>query len=256
MKSKMIGQWLLVGIGLLMILILLGVGPVIQDAGYHKFADSRSVFRIPSFWNVISNIPFLVVGVMGVLGAIENGNKNFQYAVLFVSVFLTGLGSAYYHSFPTSETLVWDRLPMTLVFMSLFSILISQYISDGYGKLILPVLILFGVISIIFWVFGQEHDLRLYALVQFYPMLAIPIILVFFGANNPYNKTYWLVLLCYGTAKFLEYYDIWIYQQLKVVSGHSLKHMVAAIGLFILYMSLFKKRKKKYLYNKAIIHRA
>jgi len=47
----------------------------------------------------------------------------------FVGVFLTGIGSSYYHLYPDNRTLVWDRLPMTIAFMALFGAIVGEYIS-------------------------------------------------------------------------------------------------------------------------------
>ena len=44
---------------------LLLLPPILQDQNYHRFADERTLFSIPNFWNVISNLPFIAVGAAG-----------------------------------------------------------------------------------------------------------------------------------------------------------------------------------------------
>ena len=44
---------------------LLLLPPISQDQGYHHFADQRTLFGVPNFWNVVSNLPFMAVGSVG-----------------------------------------------------------------------------------------------------------------------------------------------------------------------------------------------
>ena len=47
-------------------LSLLALGlldPIPQDLAYHNFADTRALFGLPNAYDVLSNIPFLLVGV-------------------------------------------------------------------------------------------------------------------------------------------------------------------------------------------------
>src|SRR3984957_8411077 len=39
--------------------------PLPRDQGYHDFADQRILLGVPNFWNVVSNIPFIVIGALG-----------------------------------------------------------------------------------------------------------------------------------------------------------------------------------------------
>jgi hypothetical protein len=237
------------GFGLIIItaLLVLGgvtnLGPIAQDISYHLFADDRTIWSIPNFWNVISNIPFVMVGLLGVYqlrnpGKLKIiGELNIAYVLLFFGTFLVGFGSGYYHLAPDNQTLVWDRLPMTIAFMSLFSIIISEFISVRSGKNLLLPLILAGILSVVYWHFSEirdEGDLRLYLLIQFYPILAIPIMLLCFRSNCTNVSAYWWLLLTYVTAKTLEHFDTEVYNVLGFISGHSLKHIVAALGIYVL----------------------
>ena len=42
---------------------------------YHVFADQRTLFGIPNALNVLSNIPFLLVGMWGVLWLIGRSGR-------------------------------------------------------------------------------------------------------------------------------------------------------------------------------------
>ncbi len=59
------------------------------------------------------------------------------------------------------------------------------------------------------------------------------------------RRGYWYLLLCYVLAKLFEHYDYAIYEMFGFISGHSLKHMVVALGLFVLVRVFLKRENKK-----------
>ena len=149
---------------------------------------------------------------------------------------LVAAGSAFYHWSPDNETLVWDRLPMTIAFMSFFTILIAERISLRVAMRLFPVLLIAGLASIVYWHFSEQvgqGDLRPYILVQFLPIVLIPLILLLFPAGYDRTSAIWWVLFWYLMAKLLEWLDAEIYDILILVSGHSLKHVAAAIGCLV-----------------------
>ena len=205
---------------------------------------------MPNFWNVVTNVPFAIVGLLGLYKLRLPGKLGFlhenstAYTLLFFGTFLVGFGSGYYHLSPDNQTLVWDRLPMTIAFMALFSIIISEFISLRSGKALLLPLILAGILSVLYWHFSEirgEGDLRFYALVQFYPMLAIAIMLVFFRSCCTHVYAYWWLLLAYVVAKLFEHFDAEVFDVLGFISGHSLKHLTAALGMYVLLV-FYQKR--------------
>jgi len=217
--------------------------PIAQDSGYHQFADQRTILGVPNFWNVVSNLPFLIVGLMGLFGLLRSGRIQFiaelkpAYVLFFAGVALVNFGSGYYHLWPGNETLVWDRLPMTIAFMALFAVIIAEFASLKVSRLVLWPLVVFGVFSVFYWHFTEtagHGDLRLYALVQFLPMLLIPLLLLLFKPRFTLTSGYWALLLAYVLAKVFEYYDEGLFESLGFISGHSLKHIVAALGVFLL----------------------
>ncbi len=224
--------------------------PIPQDISYHLFADTREIWSVPNFWNVVSNAPFVIVGLLGLYKLRFPGmlkvidDTGIAYVLLFFGTFLVGFGSAYYHLAPDNQSLAWDRLPMTIAFMSLFSIIISEHISVRAGKTMLLPLILAGMLSVAYWHFSETRgtgDLRLYALVQFYPMIAIPIILICFRSRCTHAYAYWWLLLAYIIAKLFEHFDAEVYNVSGFISGHSLKHLAAAAGMYVLLV-FYQKR--------------
>jgi hypothetical protein len=209
---------------ILLTLLVLGIAlwllpPLHQDQRYHQFADQRTLFAIPNFWNVISNAPFAIVGIFGLIALRDAVSR-----ILFTGVFLTGFGSAYYHWTPNDARLVWDRLPMTIVFMALFTVVIETF-RGSRVKDLLPILLCAGVGSVLWWRF--TGDLKPYVLVQFVPMLAIPVLLLI----RPSNPGIWPVILLYGLAKLAELFDAQIYSVLPL-SGHTWKHFLGALATF------------------------
>ena len=217
------------------------VEPIAQDSAYHDFADSKEFFGVANFWNVVSNIPFLIVGLMG-LSQLKRLNiipeMGVAYWLLFFGVALVAFGSGYYHLNPSNKTLVWDRLPMTIAFMSLFAVIIAEFVNQQRGSLLLFPLLIAGIASVLFWLVTESQgagDLRFYALVQFLPIILIPLILLAYPSKFTKVSAYWWLLFAYIVAKVLEYFDEPIYQFFnQQMSGHAIKHVAAAVGMYIL----------------------
>lgn len=250
MSKNKIGKTLITLISLIAIIGIFFVKPIEQDLNYHNFIDGNEILGIPNFWNVVSNLPFLIIGVLGMIKL-----KHLQiipelgiaYWILFFGVAMVAFGSGYYHLDPSNHTLVWDRLPMTVAFMSLFAIIISEFINARKGALLLFPLLLVGVASVFYWQWTESNgvgDLRFYALVQFLPILLIPIMLLSYKSKFSRTDGYWKLLLAYVAAKVLEFYDSEIFELLGgIVSGHSIKHVAAAVGMHILLVSYSKRSK-------------
>ena len=165
-----------------------------------------------------------------------------NYFIFFFGIFLTGLGSSYYHWNPNNQTLVWDRLPMTISFMSIFSIIIAEFIGTKYARVLLISLLSLGISSVFYWAYTESigcGDLRMYMAVQFFPMILIPMILIFFKPGNYPVKYLWLVLLAYVVAKVFERFDLEI-AYFFPLSGHSIKHLFAALAPLIFLMGMKK----------------
>jgi hypothetical protein len=228
------------------------VPPIAQDPGYHMFADQRTILGIPHFWNVVSNLPFILIGIMGLVNVALNRTKGYLselkpvYLVIFAGVLLTGFASAYYHLNPSNQTLVWDRLALTVVFMSVFASVWGEHVSVRMARKMVWPLIGAGIASVIYW-YGTEMkglgDLRLYALVQFLPMVLLPVILLFYRSRLTGVVYIWGLILAYTVAKATEIMDGPFYRITGGFSGHEIKHWVAAAGVFIYYLGGFRRTR-------------
>ncbi len=229
------------------LLIALALPPIAQDPAYHQFTDQRNWLGIPHFGDVLSNLPFAIVGLLGVYSIACTRSLTFPaslrtaYLCFFAGVSLTGVGSAYYHLYPDNVRLVWDRLPMTVAFMAFLTIIIGEYLSEQAANILLLPLLAIGIFSVYYWHVTEQAgigDLRLYGLVQFLPMLLIPLIMILFPARYTHSYLLWLILGAYGLAKLLEMEDAAVYRFFGVISGHSLKHVFAALGPLLLLLAL------------------
>jgi len=238
-------------ISLISLGILVLTGPIPQDISYHDFADQRTLLSLPNFMDTLSNAAFLLAGTLGILFVFFgklNESMCFQKPALslfFTGVFFTGLGSAYYHLNPDNITLVWDRLPMTLAFMAFFSLIIGGYINQRTGKHLLLPLVVCGLMSVIYWYLTEQAgqgDLRSYALVQFLPFILIPLTIFLFKSDQLQSFDILLILLFYVLSKFFETFDHQVFSYLKIISGHTIKHIVASLGAFYFLWTLQQEK--------------
>jgi len=229
----------LLGLTVVCIIAVFMHGPIAQWDSYHHFADTRTMLGIPNALNVLSNIPFLIAGLAGLWLLRTHGRPETQVAnICFCfGLALTCFGSAYYHLAPDNAGLVWDRLPMTLAFMSFLAAVVSEHIDVKLGQRLLIPLLAIGIASVWYWHWSELQgagDLRAYALVQFYPSLCIPLIVWMFPRKNIGVQYLVFAVIAYVAAKFLEAGDARIYSLLGFISGHTLKHIVAALpGWFV-----------------------
>ncbi|CAF1179848.1 unnamed protein product [Rotaria sordida] len=246
------GLFLLLSTGFWSFFMIAFVPPVPQSQSYHSFADRRSLrqlipslsfINIPNALDVLSNIPFLFVGLYGLYLLLSpktiiflTSFEKVGWIIFFISIACVCIGSAYYHLKPSNGTLVWDRLPMTVGFSSLVGLLIDERINPVLGKSLFPFLLAAGFASCAYWYY--RDDLRPYILVQFFPMIYIPILLLI--SSSVYSHTLYYIYACilYSLAKLCEVADKQVFRLTSnTISGHTLKHILAASGIaVILYM--------------------
>jgi len=238
------------------------VPPISQSLAYHNFADSRTLCGVSNFGNVVSNLAILLGGLAGLVfmfgskarpGANAAGQtfatkaEWWPYLFVFIGAASIAIGSAYYHYRPGNERLIWDRLPMAVMFMALFGAVITERVSLAAAKILTFPLILLGVASVVGWALSEHQgvgDLRFYAIVQFFPMVATPLILVLFPSR--YDSQKYLVgsMLWYALAKVFEFFDLQLYMATSgLVSGHTVKHVLCGLSIYWLVRMLQKRRQ-------------
>ena len=222
--------------------------PIAQPQSYHAFADQRALWGVPNAFDVISNLPFLVVGLLGLFALPKAMARDATpraarapWLAMFCGVALTALGSAAYHLDPTDATLVWDRLPMALCFAGLVAGTLADRTARP-GWLLPCALAASGVGSVAFW--AQSGNLAPYlaAQVGFLAVALAATALV----RSPYTHAAWLygAAAFYGGAMLAERLDHAIAALLGGrVSGHTLKHLLAAAAIYVVYRMLLRRRR-------------
>jgi hypothetical protein len=226
-----------------------------QPQEYHLFADQRGFLGLPHFGDVASNLAFAVVGWWGLAFLLRLSSEQIPnhfldsrerrpYLVFFVGLLLTAGGSWYYHLHPDNASLLWDRLPMTISFMSIVAAVIAERLSLRAGLWLLPVLLLIGLGSVWHWHLSEVRgvgDLRFYAAVQAYSVLVL-LTALFMPPRYTRGSDLAVVAGFYVLAKVLETLDRPIFGAGHLVSGHTLKHLAAAAAGYWILRMLQKRR--------------
>lgn len=204
---------------------------------YHEFIDSRGFFGIDRFFDTVSNIGFLIVGALFVKEIFLKDQKDFNLILIAIGSILVFFGSSFYHLLPTDARLLWDRLPISMVFAGIlsYSLFANNLIPEKYKNKFNVGYLLFSICSVVFWYVGslqQQTWLGPYVFVQFGGILTL-IYIALKGENKSFNKKIWAVLMWYILAKLCEHFDQSIFNLThELFSGHTLKHVFAAIALY------------------------
>lgn len=235
--------WIILGVTLAAVGGLFFFPRIPQDPGYHEFVDRRTFLGVPNSGDVISNFMFVIGGAIGFrkYALSRMAGLHPSYALYCGAMIAVGVGSAIYHLDPSSATLVLDRLPMTVAFMGFFTMVIGDRISPALGRALLWPLVAAGVGSVGYWAYTESlgvGDLRPYGLVQFLPIVLVIIMLCAYRPRFLRSGYLWGSLGMYGLAKLAEYGDAWVYDVSATISGHTIKHLLAAVGVLLVVMAL------------------
>ncbi len=227
--------------------------PVPLGAHYHDFADKRTLLGIRNCWDVLSNIPFMIAGALGLLWlfsaaakrAFLESRERVPYVVFFLGVLLTGFGSYWYHLRPDNSRLPWDLLPMTCSFLSLVVAQIMERISLRLAFALYAPLLLAGLASVGYWYLTEaagHGDYRFYLFVQFFSPVVLAAVIALFPPR--YTGLRYLVEAfgMFVAAKLLETFDFQVFAATRQVSGHALKHIIAGIACYWILRMLQMRR--------------
>ena len=246
---------LMSSLAICILVVHIGFDRIPQPASYHDFADTRQLSTMPNWANVLSNLPFILIGAWFMHQVFTRSHaellvnqSDFEDVLwMFFGFCLIGigLGSSYYHLHPTTERLFWDRLPISLAFMTLFTSVISERISERLGRMSFMPLLTLSVVSVFWWSLteSQGHgDLRLYGVTQFYPLLVLPIMIWRCAPRYTHGVMLIHAMGWYVVAKIVEVYDIGIYSWTgHFVSGHTLKHLFAGMAILLITQMVLKR---------------
>jgi hypothetical protein len=210
---------------------LLVHGPIAQWPTYHDFADRRSLFGLPNAADVLSNLPFLLIGLWG-----WRRCATLQWRLFAAALACTAAGSAFYHWAPDNAALVLDRLPIAWACAVLACAFLAERVDARWVRpAVLAAALLAASASVGLWWWSEtagRSDLRAYLFVQFLPMLLVVAGLSMrmppLRAEAVPGSAWWITLGFYAAAKAFELTDHGVLQAGGVVSGHTLKHLLAA----------------------------
>jgi hypothetical protein len=225
--------------------------PFAQPQSFHDYADQRVWLGLPHAADVLSNLPFLAVGALGlhfVLHGWRTGNPAafFQqhtawpYALLFAGIVLTAFGSAWYHAQPSDASLVWDRLPMALGFAGL----VAGTLTDRAPQRILPWMLTFAAVgagTVLYW--HASGNLVPYLAMQVTFITAALVATAWIKPLYTHSKRVYAATGLYLIAVIFERLDHQIYGLLGGwISGHTLKHLFACAAIAVV-LSMLRARR-------------
>ena len=247
-------KWAAAGLLISVVVAAYFVGRVPQSQAYHHFADQRALVGIPHCFDVISNLGFLVVGIWGILFVARpekarpspflSNKERWPYFIFFLGVTLTAAGSSYYHWAPDNPRLVWDRLPMAMGFMALLAAVFGERANPALASRTLVPFVTAGIGSVLYWRWTDlagRDDLRLYGVVQFGSLAIVLWLCATLPSRYTRGNDMFGVMGLYALAKAFEALDGRVFALGGVVSGHTLKHLVAAVACFWVLRMLIKR---------------
>ncbi len=241
-------------LGFILAVIIAGVigvclaTPVPLGDHYHDFADKRTLLGIPNCLDVLSNVPFIIVGVWGVFWQLRSRPlppEWLSYSAFFAGVALTGAGSFFYHLNPGNSRLAWDLLPMTCSFMSMIVAFVMERINLRAGCWIFAPLLALGLSSVAYWRFTElegRGDYRFYLFVEFFPAVVLAMVVALFPPKYTRADDLAIAFSLFVLAKLFELFDRETFFILGVASGHTLKHLTAGFCCFWILRMLMLRR--------------
>ena len=236
----------LIGVSVLAFALALVLPAMPQPIAYHDFADKRVAYGIENFLDVTSNLAFTAAGLAGLVMVLRprtcfaSPAERWPYLVFAVGVLATGAGSCYYHLAPDNETLFWDRLPMTISFMSLIAAQIVDRVDARAGLLALVPMLVVGVATAVYWIVSERlgrGNVVPYAVLQAYSVIVMLKLAAMHPSRYTHGNAIYAVFVGYLLAKGFEHFDRQIFELTGAVSGHTLKHVAAGVaGLPLVWM--------------------
>ncbi|MBS0308584.1 MAG: hypothetical protein JSS58_06400 [Proteobacteria bacterium] len=219
-------------------------GPIAQLPHYHAFADQRMLLGLPHAADVLSNLGFLLVAAWGwrrLDADMPNRLALRGWRLFLLALALTSLGSGWYHLAPDNARLIWDRLPIALACAGLLAAMRAE--TKGGGRCDAPLLALAGIASVLWWQYTEQAgkgDLRPYLLLQTLPLVLIPLWQWIARAPRADRLLFGAAIGLYVAAKIAELQDSPILALTGILSGHTLKHLLATLAAGLLVSRLAK----------------
>ncbi len=201
----------------------------------HPFVDARGWLGMPNALDVLSNAPLLLMGLWGLITLRRAGQAAFQVNtrhalwVFFAGLVLTSVGSSIYHWAPDAQGLVFDRLGMAVTFAGALSLAMAERVGALMARNALWILLALGCLSAAMPL--VHGNVLPWAVVQFGGMG----FMAWAALRQPLPAALGVslggLLALYALAKVFEMGDANVFHATgDLVSGHTLKHLVAALA--------------------------
>jgi hypothetical protein len=241
--------------GLLILFALLWVIAIVAPAlptpelAAAAFADSRAWHGLPNAMDVLSNLSFAAIGIWGLLrlrrldrarkdadavpapqAASQPSDNALDCAwMFFAGLILTAAGSAFYHLQPDGLRLAADRAGMAVAFAGILGVAVCDRVSARAGWPAAWFMLAGGLLAA-----GVHHEtgnVLPWALVQYGGMALVLTLALAKPVSGAIGLKLGWVIFFYGLAKLFELSDHAIYEATQqLVSGHTLKHLTAALA--------------------------
>jgi hypothetical protein len=136
---------------------------------------------------------------------------------------------------------------MTLGFSGLVAAALNERMDENLGRRALWPLLALGIFTVMFWYATERAgagNVIPYGVFQGWSVLVIVLLIVLFPPTRYTHGRYlaWAAIW-YGLAKVFETFDLQVYRLLGgILSGHSIKHVLAALGVFAIVWQLRLRR--------------
>ncbi|MDH6256829.1 hypothetical protein [Bradyrhizobium sp. BR13661] len=232
-------KYLLAGMSVLALAAI--SAPALPASAWHipHYVDGRSWLGIPNAGDVLSNLAFLAMAVWGSERLRGRNDAPVGTSWLFVGLILTCLGSGFYHLDPDMpQRLIADRLGMSVAFAGFLGIAASERISVRAGEAVLVLTMLAGPLTA--WV--ARENLTPWAVVQYGGMVLALGLALTRSRPGTIGVPLGSVIVFYVLAKLFELGDATIFEATgQLVSGHTLKHLAAALAAWPVIRALGPK---------------
>lgn len=234
-------------------LLLIAYGPIAQLDNYHAFADHSSWNGLPHAADVLSNAGFALVALWGMYRLWPMRHADFLragwhgYMLFLVGLMLTAAGSSFYHLAPDNIRLIWDRIPIALACAGLLAAVRAESQDRPDSSAATSWLGFYGVFSVAWWYVTSlyaNEDLRPYLLIQFLPLVLIPMWHYLYQAQRADKLAYGGAMLLYVLAKIAEINDHAVLDLVHIISGHTLKHLLATAAAAVIVGRLIRRARQ------------
>jgi hypothetical protein len=203
------------------------------------FADGRAWRGMPNAMDVLSNLPFAAFGILGLwrlrrLDTLHDrslpANALDAAWLFFAGLVLTAGGSVFYHLQPDALRLTADRAGMAIAFAGMIGLAVCERVSQRAGWPAACFSFAAGLLAVA--IYHESGNVLPWAVLQFGGMaLVLTLALLLRPAPGAMGLKLGLIIFFYAVGKLFELGDQAIYEATgHWVSGHSLKHLVAAFA--------------------------